>query len=221
MKLKLHRVVGLVEDVVEIQDPWGSGMTLRVLRIGSRKFRRFQRERARVSPVQTRMNAAMARLAMKARLEGADVTEAYIEQNLPKFLEEAERQPLTPAETALVFEARVEAAVTLLEGWSGPGAPTDDKGNVLPSTEENKRELLTDPTPVPEELNGQPAPFAGYSLGGALVEVVYAAAEGADLLRNAWVNAAGKDSGPGSDGSSEPGPTSPPAAATSENGSSD
>jgi len=205
MKLKLHSQIGLVEDLVTVADPWNSGMTLVVNRSGSRKVLRAQRDRARKNPVVARMNAVMNRVATQALMEGAEqVDEESVARLLPAAIEAELNRPFDDSEVSDPTARSVQEAVDRLEAWSGPGAPADDKGATVPCTEETKRELLTDPTPVPPGHA-----FAGYSLGAALVEVVMAASEGADILRNAWLREAGKGSGPGSDGSSEPGPAIP------------
>jgi hypothetical protein len=213
-KLKLHHSMGMVEDTVSITDPWNSGLRLRVNRIGSRAFRRFVREQATRNPVVKRMNAAVARLVAERMVVGESELPTNNHELMQELLHNAldrelEVAPLSDAEGEAIYGSGVEEAVVLLVDWSGEGAPRNEQGEMATPTEANKRELFTDPTPVPD---GQP--FEGMTLGEAFVRIVRAAAEGADVMRDAWLRRAGKVSGPGSELSSSPGPTTPLDAST-------
>lgn len=195
-------------DTVNIQDPWGMGLSLEVFRDGAIELQKRRRKINLGNPILQRMNrvigaGALLSIGAGGRPGGEEMAEL--------LRREADRLELTPEEGETLMRQMVLEAAAKIKSWSGTAVVDAETKQEIACTTEAKIELLEHPLLLPE---GEP--FGGKEVGSALVQIIHDAAAGQEVTREKYLADLGKGSGSTSAGDSAASPTTLTSSETSE-----
>ncbi len=217
----------IVKDVLECPDPWRLGIVFLVLRPGSRRHAERVRRRLKADPV---MRLAMGKYIARLRtapVQAEKPPEKPVGPAAEPPVIDVGAQPATPPETPrpdpwlaalddaineatetgkydwlefLSAERQVESVVDMLDGWSGLQRTEGENGSGALVTVDFTAEVATELLTSEEYVVREGLPYAGLTVGAALVQHLTAFAKGHAEARAKYLEGAAKNSEPSSAG---------------------